>query len=174
MSSRLDLRRRRAATIDLRVSRTDDPRSTLVAKSMRVGLRRNKRSDLSPHPRCDRVPPVGAWLAKQEGRSQAEGAIVGAVLGILGILVLGLAPSATGPTRKCPQRAEQVLAAAKVCRYCGTALEPVDHVVTKHGMSPTTFALLSWCPADGVKWHSNSCPRRRQGPYGYGRECSDS
>ena len=67
--------------------------------------------------------PVGAWLAQSKGRAAAEGAIVGAVLGILGILVIGLAP-AVGPQplptqqwpvaslRQCPRCAEWIQWAA--------------------------------------------------------------
>jgi len=86
--------------------------------------------------------PVGAWLALQKGRTALEGAIVGGVLGILGILVIGLAPAQRGQTRTCPKCAEQVLAAATVCRYCGTELEPVP-VQAARSASPLTLVLLA-------------------------------
>jgi len=69
--------------------------------------------------------PIGAWLAQQRGRTPAFGALVGAVFGILGIIVLGLAPPPKGLTRTCPRCAEDVKYAAVVCRYCGTALSPI-------------------------------------------------
>ena len=87
--------------------------------------------------------PVGAWLATQKGRTAVEGAALGAVLGVLGIIVIGLAPAAHGQTRKCPQCAEQVLAEAKICRYCGSPLTPTALAAPpKTQMSTTTFVLL--------------------------------
>lgn len=40
--------------------------------------------------------PLTGWLAQQKKRPFHEGAIVGAAFGILGILVIGLAPVAEG------------------------------------------------------------------------------
>jgi len=85
--------------------------------------------------------PLCGWLAAQKGRTFVEGAIVGAVFGILGVLVIGLAPRAVGQTRACPRCAEQIQAAASVCRFCNQVVEPL-RVTPRRGMSPLTLVLL--------------------------------
>ncbi len=43
--------------------------------------------------------PLTAWLAQQKGRSWAEGAIVGAAIGFIGFLAIGLAPKSETPPK---------------------------------------------------------------------------
>jgi hypothetical protein len=69
-----------------------------------------------------------------------EGFIVGAALGILGIIVIGLAPASTAGMATCSRCAEKVQAAALVCRHCGAALTPTP--VVKPHLSGLAIVLV--------------------------------
>jgi hypothetical protein len=86
--------------------------------------------------------PVTAWLAKQRGRSMGEGFILGALLGLIGLILIGLSPAATRPMQTCPRCAEKVLAAASVCRYCGAQLTPDLTPATQPHLSRLSWILL--------------------------------
>lgn len=90
---------------------------------------------------------LGALISQSKGRSGAEGAIVGAILGLIGLLLIVLAPAknagAATPTvagstpsanlRPCPRCAEPIQAAAIACRFCGVEVSPIP-------VSPETIA----------------------------------
>ena len=87
------------------------------------------------------IGPIGASISKGKGRSAVTGALAGAILGVLGILILAVESPKIGPMQTCPRCAEKVLAAASVCRYCGGPLTP-DHTPQPRGSSFTTVVLL--------------------------------
>jgi hypothetical protein len=75
---------------------------------------------------------LGGLIAQSKGRSGAEGAFVGALLGLLGLLLVVLSPSkavmapatvANASLRPCPKCAEMIQPAAVVCRFCGAQVE---------------------------------------------------
>lgn len=63
---------------------------------------------------------VGYAIASHRGWSGTAGALSGALLGILSPLLLVVSGP---PTKVCPQCAEQVKAAAKLCRFCGSKFD---------------------------------------------------
>lgn len=90
---------------------------------------------------------LGGLIASAKGRSAAEGAFVGGILGLIGLLMVVLAPSkiqptagsmpaATGSLRPCPQCAELIQPAAVKCRFCGADVEPA----AAQPVGPTTLA----------------------------------
>jgi hypothetical protein len=67
-----------------------------------------------------------AWLAEQKGRHAYEGLAFGAIFGIVGILVIGLAPSKPGTTWECPRCFEAIRPQASMCPHCGLEVDPVE------------------------------------------------
>lgn len=70
---------------------------------------------------------VTAVIANAKGRNSGSWLIIGFVLGIFGIILIACMPSEKpvvvtspddGDSKICPQCAEKVKRAAKVCRYC--------------------------------------------------------
>lgn len=98
--------------------------------------------------------PLCAWLAQQKGRAGIEGFIVGAVFGVLGILVMGMAPAPVAAQQTCPKCAEKVLASASVCRYCGAPLTPTVvgpvEAPTLHFSKP--FIIIALILLAGIAW----------------------
>jgi hypothetical protein len=71
---------------------------------------------------------VGAFIGERKGRT-GQGAVLGAILGPIGWLVVGLGPDYKQPTKetkKCPFCAELVKREAKVCKHCGRDLPATD------------------------------------------------
>jgi hypothetical protein len=76
---------------------------------------------------------VAHRLGKPKGRDNAW--VWGALLGWIGVIVVAVQgnkheiaaskaePITARPTKRCPECAEEVLADAKVCRFCGHRLE---------------------------------------------------
>lgn len=77
---------------------------------------------------------AGSMIATQKGRNPAGWAILCLLFGPFGILLalvasrdeatLAAQAIASGESRRCPQCAELVKAAATTCRYCGNPLPP--------------------------------------------------
>jgi hypothetical protein len=65
-----------------------------------------------------------AWLAEQKGRSSLDGLVVGSVFGIVGILVIGLAPEKPSSEWVCPRCAEAIRPQASMCPHCRIELDP--------------------------------------------------
>lgn len=47
---------------------------------------------------------VGAYIAQEKGRGQSEGALLGVLLGPIGLVIAVLMPTGTGAGSKSPQR----------------------------------------------------------------------
>jgi hypothetical protein len=62
---------------------------------------------------------IGSKSARLRGESQVEGTLLGAVLGIFAVVLsIQFLLPAEDPTKVCPDCAESVKSAARVCRYC--------------------------------------------------------
>jgi hypothetical protein len=62
---------------------------------------------------------IGSKAARLRGESQVEGTLLGAVLGIFAVLLyIQFLIPAEDPTKVCPDCAERVKSAVRVCRYC--------------------------------------------------------
>lgn len=90
-------------------------------------------------------PIVGYAIGKPKGQG-GSGVVLGLLLGFIGWIVVALLAPApgysttgpTGPMRTCPYCAEDIKAAATVCRFCGRDVEPSSDVFTgglPHGWS---------------------------------------
>lgn len=67
---------------------------------------------------------IGAWLATRKGRPAFGWGLLCFIfpIALLILLCLNKVPAAqgeAGPTRACPHCAEEIKAAAKVCKHCG-------------------------------------------------------
>jgi hypothetical protein len=99
---------------------------------------------------------LGGLIAQSKGRSGAEGVFVGALLGLLGLLLIVLAPSkavlapatvANPSLRPCPRCAEPIQQAAILCRFCGSEIAAAgDLAVT--AVEPTTAVAPVEAPSE--------------------------
>ena len=97
------------------------------------------------------VGAIGALVARAKNRSEAEGCLLGFLLGPFGMLIEALLPTQPGTqpfvgpygvpalppgvrfrpadgrvVRDCPFCAEEILANAVVCRFCSRPVQPVE------------------------------------------------
>jgi len=97
------------------------------------------RPIFTPPKRLEIVFPAGVltWVDHAELNTGALGLIwAGIIVGAVGIGAL--ARPATSSTRRCPECAETIQAAATKCRFCGAVLTPAAH------LSPTVSRIV--CP----------------------------
>jgi hypothetical protein len=99
-----------------------------------------------------------AWLASTKNRDGCSWFVLGALIGPLALLAVGLAPATQKPTQPsqtraapamagrqpwtkvCPQCAEEVKSAALVCRFCG-----YEFPVTPTGQRAQFEPHPCWC-----------------------------
>lgn len=67
---------------------------------------------------------LGAWMGSKRPMGAGTGFVVGLLFSLLGLLVIGFFP-VKRRVRRCPECAEEVRPAAKVCRFCRAELSAV-------------------------------------------------
>ena len=95
------------------------------------------------------VGALASLIWSQKGGSPGAGFALGFFLGLIGLLYVGFAqpertgddrPTDNGDYKTCPRCAEQVRAAAVVCRFCGYEFPDASEGETSAGAeSPSTF-----------------------------------
>jgi hypothetical protein len=103
---------------------------------------------------------LGGLIAQSKGRSGAEGAFVGALLGLLGLLLVVLSPSkavtaaapatvANASLRPCPRCAEPIQQAAILCRFCGSEIAAGGDLAVS-AVEPTMAVAPVEAPSEGA------------------------